>query len=117
MWRAWAGYPVRIFIVAFIVSLLACCTLCRDGAVRDAERYAKRGYEARIATYDLKMDGSLYGAFLWNHHAQAQVYHSGKWLWVCELKGLCEEPTFRVNRMVVLWDVEDYKNALTLRRK
>ena len=107
---------VRIFIVTLLCFFLACCTLCREAAIRDAERYANEGYPARIATYDLKLDGLLYGAFLWTHHAQAQIYQNGRWLWICEFNGLCDESTFGIKRMVVLWDVEDYKRAVKLSR-
>ena len=95
--------------------MLISCTICREAAVRDAERYRVRGYQTRIATYDLKLEGLLYGAFLWTHHAQAQVYRDEKWHWVCEFGGLCDEPTFRVGRMVVLWDVQEYKRSLRFR--
>jgi len=99
-------------LALFIASGLASCTICREAAIRDAEQYARRGYEARIATYDLNIDGRMYGAFLWSHHAQAQVYRNEKWYWVCELGGLCEEPTFTIKRIVVLWDVDEYRKAV-----
>jgi hypothetical protein len=109
---AWPGRTVKALIVALMLSLLIACTVCRETAIRDAERYTVQGYEARIATYDLKLDGLLYGGFLWTHHAQAQVYRNGKWYWVCEINGLCDSPTFSVKRIVVLWDVEEYKRAI-----
>ena len=100
-----------LFAAAVLSALVTSCTVCRQAAVRDAEQYSMQGYEVRIATYELKLDGLLYGAFLWTHHAQAQVYRHEKWYWVCEIGGLCDEPTFRVKRMVVLWDVEEYKKV------
>ncbi len=104
----------NILAVIVLSAVLLGCTVCREAAVRDAERYSTQGYQVRIATYDLKLDGLLYGSFLWTHHAQAQVYQDGKWQWVCELGGLCDTSTFGIKRMVVVWDVEEYKKAVRL---
>jgi hypothetical protein len=108
------GCVLKVLVAALVLSALISCTLCREAAIRDAEWYARQGDEVRIATYDLKLGGLLYGAFLWTHHAQAQVYRHGKWYWVCELGGLCDAPTFRSKRMLVLWDVQEYKRATLL---
>src|SRR5512135_3424534 len=108
------GYVLKVLVAALVLSALISCTVCRETAIRDAERYAGQGDQVRIATYDLKLGGLLHGAFLWTHHAQAQVYRHGKWYWVCELGGLCDTPTFRPKRILVLWDVREYKRATLL---
>ncbi len=105
-------YALKVLCGALLLFALISCSMCRETAVRDAEWYSAKGYPVRIATYDLQLDGLLYGAFLWKHHAQAQVYRHGNWYWVCELGGLCKEPTFRTKRMLVLWDVREYKSAI-----
>ena len=108
------AHVLKLVFAAFVLSVLVSCAICREAAIRDAEQYAMQGYEVRIATYDLKLDGLLYGGFLWMYHAQAQVYQHGKWYWACELGGLCDEPTFRIKRLTVLWDPHEYKRAIRL---
>jgi hypothetical protein len=101
----------RIFIGLALLSLTG-CTLCRNQAVMDADRYQAQGYQAQVATYDLRLDGLLWGGGVWTHHAQAVVWKDGHMLWSGPF-GLSEEPTFRVKRMVVLWDPDEYRKAIT----
>jgi hypothetical protein len=88
------------------------CSLCRETAIQQADKYAAMGYQTRIATYDLKMDGLLYGAFIHSYHAQAQVHKDGKWLYV-GMTGLSEDSTFRTGRMLILWDIETYRKEVS----
>jgi hypothetical protein len=92
------------------------CALCRVNAIEQAEKYQARGYEVRIATYDLYLDGKLYGAFLWDHHAQAVVWMNGRYRWVGEFGQLSDEPTFRQGRMTVYWTIDEFKIATNRKR-
>ena len=48
-----------LFAAAVLSALVTSCTVCRQAAIRDAEQYSMQGYEVRIATYELKLDGLL----------------------------------------------------------
>lgn len=85
-----------ILIMTLILVISFCgCTTCRVTSVEDAGAYANKGYQTRIVIYRTGMDGLLWGAFLWTHHAQAQVYIDDKWKWVGML-GLSDSPTFSI---------------------
>jgi hypothetical protein len=103
--------PYWLAIITLACAMMGGCTLCRNQAVLDAGRYQAQGYRAQVATYDLQLDGLLWGGGIWTHHAQAVVWKDGKMQWVGPL-GLSEEPTFRVKRMVVFWDVDEYRLAI-----
>jgi len=112
--------PIHIFVRIFLLLLLLAffflassgCTICRHAAIKDADKYTDQGYETRIVVYDLSLDGLLWGAFIWDHHAQAQVKKDGHWYWVCELGGLCEEPTFTIKSIMYYWEVQEFKDLL-----
>jgi hypothetical protein len=96
--------------------LFSSCTLCRVSAIEQAQKYQAQGYEVRIATYDLLLDGKLYGAFLWDHHAQAVVWKDGHYSWVGEFGQLSDTSTFRLGRMTVYWTIDEFKTATNYRR-
>lgn len=85
-----------LIITLILVTSLCGCTTCRVTSVEDASTYISKGYDARIAIYRTGLDGLLWGAFLWTHHAQAQVYVDDRWKWVGML-GLTDSPTFSVS--------------------
>jgi len=91
------GHPVKaVLIMTLILVIFFCgCKTCRVTSVEDANAYASKGYQTRIAVYKTGLDGLLWGAFLWTHHAQAQVLIDGKWKWVGIL-GLSDSPTFSI---------------------
>jgi len=83
-------------IIPLVLLLLLCsCKTCRVTSVEDAIAYNVMGYETRIAIYRTGIDGKLWGAFMWTHHAQAQVYVNNRWKWVGML-GLSDRPTFSI---------------------
>jgi len=100
-------------IIAIIASIPFCgCTTCRVTSVEDANKYARSGYETRIVVYKTGLDGLLWGAFLWTHHAQAQVYIDNEWKWV-EALGLSDSPTFSIaDNEIYYWRPTDYASFL-----
>ncbi|NLT23570.1 MAG: hypothetical protein GXX82_11035 [Syntrophorhabdus sp.] len=97
-----------MIIPLVLIALLCSCKTCRVTSVEDAIAYNVRGYDTRIAIYRTGIDGKMWGAFMWTHHAQAQVYVNNRWKWVGVL-GLSDSPTFSVaNGEIHYWDVTDY---------
>jgi hypothetical protein len=96
----------------FILLFLTSCSICRVQAVKDAEFYKAKGFKVQIATYDLKLDGLLYGAFIWTHHTQAVVWIDNEQKWVGSF-GLSHEPTFRTGRIIVYQSLEEFKLLLS----
>lgn len=98
----------RIIILLFLIATLCTCSTCRVTSVEDATKYTRKGYDTRIAVYKTGLDGLLWGAFLWSHHAQAQVLVENKWKWV-GTTGLSDTPTFTVmNNEIHYWRPTDY---------
>ena len=104
-----------VLIIALILLIALCgCTTCRVTSVEDANVYASKGYQTRIAIYKTGLDGLLWGAFLWRHHAQAQVFIDDQWKWVGTL-GLSDSPTFSIaDNEIHYWEAANY--ALFLKR-
>jgi hypothetical protein len=98
---------LTITLLVLVVFFSACKT-CRVTSVEDAATYTTRGYETRIAVYKTGMDGKIWGAFMWTHHAQAQVYVNNRWKWV-GMFGLSDSPTFSIaGDEIQYWKVTDY---------
>ena len=97
-------------LAAFLLFLCACQT-CRVTSCEDALEYQQKGYETRVAIYPVGMDGLLWGAFLWTHHAQAQVKVDGKWKWV-GMVSLTDTPTFSIQGDVTYWQPSIYQGWL-----
>ncbi len=97
-----------LIIPLVLLVLLCSCKTCRVTSVEDAITYNVRGYDTRIAIYRTGIDGKIWGAFMWTHHAQAQVYVNNRWKWV-GMFGLSDRPTFSVaNGEIHYWEVTDY---------
>ncbi len=97
-------------IMALLI-LLSACQTCRVTSVEDAFAYQAKGYETRVAIYPVGMDGLLWGAFLWTHHAQAQVLVDGQWKWV-GMVSLTDTPTFSIQGDVTYWQPTIYQEWL-----
>lgn len=97
-------------IMALLI-LLSACQTCRVTSVEDALKYQAKGYETRVAIYPVGMDGLLMGAFMWTHHAQAQVLVDGEWKWVGML-GLSDRPTYSVQGDITYRDAREYHEWL-----
>jgi len=96
-----------IITLALVVSICACKT-CRVTSVEDAVKYTTKGYDTRIVVYKTGMDGRIWGAFMWTHHAQAQVYVNNRWKWI-GMFGLSDSPTFSIaGDEIQYWKVTDY---------
>ena len=102
---------MKLLLALIICAILTSCTLCRDEAIKDALYYRAQGWEAKVCTYDLKLDGLLWGGFVWTHHAQGCVWKDGEMKWV-GMFGLADSPTFLMGRTVVQWDIEEYQEAV-----
>ena len=102
-----------LLMIAIVASISFCgCMTCRVTSVEDADRYARSGYETRIAVYKTGLDGLLIGGFLWTHHAQAQVLVDNEWKWI---KGteLSDSPAFSIaDNELYYWRVSDYASFL-----
>ena len=101
-----------------IVLCLAACGTCRVRAIEDAENWAARGEQSRIACYYVGLEGRLAGAFIWNADCQAQVLRDGRWLWVGKFGGLKESPTYSMRQVepgkdYYTWTVDAYKGLLS----
>ena len=103
---------MAVIIAIFALIPFYGCTTCRVTSVEDANKYARSGYETRIAVYKTGLDGLLWGAFMWTHHAQAQVYVGNEWKWV-ETLGLSDSPTFSIaDNEIYYWRATDYASFL-----
>lgn len=107
-----------ILIISIIALIPFCgCTTCRVTSVEDANVYSEQGYKTRIAVYKVGADGLLWGAGIWTHHAQAQVYVDNEWKWVGTL-GLEDSPTFSIaDNEIYYWRATDYAGFLKLNNK
>ncbi len=101
-----------VFVLSVVLLAAPGCSICRSKAIVDAEQYAARGYETRIACYYLNLDGLLWGAFVWKSHCQAQVLTDDDWRWVGEYGGLRKTPTFSARGAVYSWTVKEYRGLL-----
>ena len=99
------------FLLAAFLLFLVSCQTCRVTSVEDALEYQAKGYETRVAIYPVGMDGLLWGAFLWTHHAQAQVLVDGQWKWV-GMVSLTDTPTFSVQGDITYRDAREYHEWL-----
>ena len=100
-----------IFVMVAVLAFCG-CTTCRVVSVEDADRYARSGYETRIAVYKTGVDGLLIGGFLWTHHAQAQVLVNNEWKWV-DGTDLADSPTFSIaDNEIYYWRPVDYAGFL-----
>ena len=97
-------------IMALLI-LLSVCQTCRVTSCEDAFEYEAKGYQTRIAIYPVGMDGLLWGAFLWTHHAQAQVKVNGEWKWVGAF-GLTDRSTFSIQGDITYRDAREYHEWL-----
>ena len=102
---------MKSIIIIMAVILLCSCQTCRVTSVEDALEYQSKGYETRVAIYPVGMDGLLWGAFMWTHHAQAQVFVNGEWKWVGAF-GLSDRPTFSVQGDIYYRDAREYEAFL-----
>jgi hypothetical protein len=100
----------RFLPLILLLSLFAYCQTCRVTSIEDAHRWQSQGYETRIAVYKTGVDGLIAGAFLWTHHAQAQVKVNNEWKWVDG--GIEKGPRFTVDGEIILWRVTDYEAYL-----
>jgi len=114
----------EIIGITVVIVFLSGCATCREGAVRDAEKYFAMGRDVRISAYCVGAAGRIVGMGLWSSHTQAQVRGDGtEWLWVGEFGGLHKTPTYSTRPMIIKtgtynylwWSLEDYKSML-LRR-
>ena len=102
-----------LLLAVLILSLCSCgIHTCRVQSILDAEKYASQGYDTRISVYRQGFEGKAWGAFIWQYHAQAQVYKDDKWKWV-GMTGLSDTPTFSVAKdEIYYWTVNEYKRLL-----
>jgi len=110
---------VKTLLIIVIIALIPFlgCTTCRVTSVEDANHYAAKGFQTRIAVYKVGPDGLLWGAGIWTHHAQAQVLVENEWKWVGTM-GLENTPTFSIaDDEIYYWRATDYAGFLKLKNK
>ena len=102
-----------LLLAVLILSLCSCgIHTCRVQSINDAERYSQQGYDTRVAVYRQGFEGKAWGAFIWQYHAQAQVYKDDRWYWVGKF-GLSDTSTFSITgNEIYYWTVNEYKRLL-----
>jgi hypothetical protein len=107
--------PYWLAIITLACAMMGGCTLCRNQAVAYAEDYQQQGHEVRIIAYDLTIPGRAYSAFVFDFHAQAQVFQGGKWRYISGLANrpyLRDEADFQTKRINVIYELDDFKQRL-----
>ena len=104
--------PYWLTAISMACALMGGCTTCRETALRDATTYSAQGYETKICSYDLLMDGLIWGGGMWPRHAQACIRRDDGTMSYVGMLGLSDEPTFRLGRQLVIWDVDEFKQVV-----
>jgi hypothetical protein len=102
---------MKTIILVLSLFFLTSCQTCRVTSCEDAKYYKSQGYQTRIAVYKTGLDGKLYGAFIWDYHAQAQVKMGNEWKWAGNF-GLSDTPSFSVKGDIYYWQPEIYEAFL-----
>ncbi len=105
----------KLCIIFLLLFLNVSCSLrtCRYTSIQDARQYEKKGYKTRIAIYKQGILGKLWGAGIWEYHAQAQIQKDNEWYWIGMIGLPMKSPSFSiVNNEVYYWHVDEYEKLL-----